>query len=172
MAKVDFPDSSSPFFNPALYNTVKPEAKKSKEKDDVRGVKKPRFSAILDEAAGETASAGEIRDLSPSEETLRELLDGVHSAGDELRQRPFPEEIKKYKQAVRNFLHYIVENGYTVEEQTSGTNLLKRKKFTLVQVADRKLEQLAASIMAGQNSQLEILARLDEIAGILVDLLQ
>jgi uncharacterized protein YaaR (DUF327 family) len=37
---------------------------------------------------------------------------------------------------------------------------------------DRKLEQLAAGILAGQHSQMDILARVEEINGLLVDLLQ
>jgi uncharacterized protein YaaR (DUF327 family) len=41
----------------------------------------------------------------------------------------------------------------------------------LIQVVDQKLEQLAAGILTGQASQLELLARVDEIAGLLVDLL-
>jgi uncharacterized protein YaaR (DUF327 family) len=168
MAKVDFSDSANPFFNPALY-AHNAEAKKANEKGGVKGTKKPLFSALLEKSAQETE---QVRELLPSEEAVKELLDGVHSAGDALKSRPFPEEIKQYKTAVRDFLHYVVENGYTVEEQISGGNILKRKKFTLVQVVDRKLEQLAAGILAGQRSQLEILAKVEEINGILVDLLQ
>jgi uncharacterized protein YaaR (DUF327 family) len=39
-------------------------------------------------------------------------------------------------------------------------------------VVDQKLERLAAGIMAGQVTQLEILAKVDEITGILVNLLR
>jgi uncharacterized protein YaaR (DUF327 family) len=166
MAKVDFPEN--PFFNPALYahNT---EAKKAGEKGKTKKTGNSLFTALLEKNIQETEAALE---LPPSEEAVKKLLDGVHSAGDALKSRPFPEEIREYKKAVRNFLHYVVENGYTVKEESSGVNILKRKRFTLVQVVDRKLEQLAAGILAGQNSQLEILARVEEINGLLVDLLQ
>jgi uncharacterized protein YaaR (DUF327 family) len=166
MAKVDFPEGNTPFFNPAAY--ARAETQKTKEKPAPRGAAKPRFAHILE-------SAQELEpppDLPASEEAVQGLLDDVHSAGDDLKNRPFPEEIKRYKQAVRNFLHHVVENGYALEEHTSGAGLLKRKKFTLVQVVDRKLEQLAAGILSGQTLQLELLARIDEIAGLLVNLLQ
>jgi len=42
----------------------------------------------------------------------------------------------------------------------------------LIQVVDHKLEQLAAGILAGQRSRLEILARVEEINGLLVDLIR
>lgn len=166
MAKVDFPEGSSPFFNPLAYSGAKREDKKIKEKP-----KALPFSRLLETAESDAASeTEEALSLEPSEETLKALLDDVHQVGEELQAKPFPENIKRYKQAVRSFLHYIVENGYTAQERMSGTNILKRKKFTLLQVVDRKLEQLAAGILAGQRSRLEILARVEEINGLLVDL--
>jgi uncharacterized protein YaaR (DUF327 family) len=39
-------------------------------------------------------------------------------------------------------------------------------------VADQKLEQLAAGLISGQLGQVDMLARLEEITGLLVDLLQ
>jgi uncharacterized protein YaaR (DUF327 family) len=170
MAKVDFPEGALSFLNPAAYSALKAETKKTKDKT-AQGVQKPRFSRVLEDAE-RTEEAEALPDLPVSEEALQELLDDVHICGDELKRRPFPEEIKQYKRAVRNFLHYVVENSYTLEERTSGVNLLRRKKFTLVQVVDRKLESLAASILANQVTQIELLARIDEIAGLLVNLLQ
>jgi uncharacterized protein YaaR (DUF327 family) len=170
MAKIEFPEST--FFNPSAYTSIKAETKK---KQDIHKGQKSLFSGILEHInrnpEAEPGAALE-EDLPFSDETVTALLDTVHSAGDDLKNRPLPEEILRYKTAVRNFLHYVVKYGYTAEKQVSGTNLLKRKNFTIVQVVDRKLEQLAAGILAGQNGQLEILARLEEITGLLVDLMQ
>ncbi len=166
MAKVDFPEGTSPFFNPAAYAGIKRDDKKIKEKG-----KTPAFSKILEGAESEEAAETEsLQHLPASEEALRALLDDIHQAGEALSAKPVMDTIKRYKEAVRAFLHYVVENGYTAEERVSGFNILKRKKFTLIQVVDRKLEQLAAGILSGQRSQLEILARVEEINGLLIDL--
>ena len=42
----------------------------------------------------------------------------------------------------------------------------------MVQVVDKKLEQLAAGILAGQFTQMNILERVEEITGLLVDIMQ
>jgi uncharacterized protein YaaR (DUF327 family) len=175
-----------PSFNPAVYTILPGEAKKAPPDKVSAGKARPaRFAALLEESR--EAAESRPPEASPDGETaLQELLDEVHSSGDDLKQRPFPEEVKRYKKAVRNFLHYIVERGYTAEQQTGIPNSLKpafnrrrgtaqswdRTVYTLIQVADRKLEQLAAGIMAGQLPQLELLARVDEINGILIDLVQ
>jgi uncharacterized protein YaaR (DUF327 family) len=166
--KIDIPGGNAPAFNPASY-AVRTEAQKPKDKG---GVKKNTFSRLLErQDARETGEAFALPEYPPSEETLQELLDDVHSAGDALRLRPLGEEIKRYKQAVRHFLHYVVANNYSVKTESYLLNHEKRCKVQ-IEVVDRKLEQLAAGILSGQLGQIDILARLDEITGLLVDLLQ
>ena len=166
MAKVD---GNIPLINPAVYGNLKPEIKQTREKGKARSARETSFSEVLEDQLQETEA---LQDLPVSEEVLQRLLDDVHSSGDDLKKHPFPEEIKRYKQAVRNFLHYVVDNAYAAEEQISGINPVRRKTYTIIQVVDQKLEQLAAGILAGQIVQLNLLARIDEINGMLVDIFQ
>ena len=76
-----------------------------------------------------------------------------------------------FREAVKGFLAYVMKRALEVTEHISGSNILKRKKFTLVDVIDRKLESLAAAVLAGQADQMEILRRIDEIKGLIVDLM-
>jgi len=172
MASIAFPDGSAPLFNPGAYESAAAEARKAAGGKGGKTQSKKSFALFFEKAAHNEAAPGNIRELPLSEDSLHELLDEVHSAGDALSKRPFPPEIKAYREAVRNFIHYVVENSYDTEEQTSGTAVLKRKKFTLVRVIDSKLEGMASAILRGQINQLEILERLDEIKGLLVDLIQ
>ena len=102
---------------------------------------------------------------------LEALLDDVHSAGDTLKGRQTPDTILAYKDAVRSFVGYVVSRAFDVTESTSGGNILKRKKFTQVQVIDAKLEELARGILSNQKNQLAVLERIEEINGLLVDLM-
>ena len=170
MANIVFPDGSSPLFNPVAYGEASAETRKTKTvggKNKKTGEAKTGFTSFLEKTV-----LGNIKELPHSEESLHELLDEIHSSGDALSKRPFLQEIVAYRTAVRNFVNYVVENGFDTEEQTSGVNVLKRKKFTLVRVIDSKLEGMAAAILKGQLNQLEILEKLDEIKGLLVDLLE
>ncbi|MDR3123492.1 MAG: YaaR family protein [Treponema sp.] len=166
MDKIDIPGGGAPVFTPPSY-AARTETRKPRGKE---GVKKNAFSRLLGEVreAEETLA---LDDYPPSEEALQELLDDVHSAGDALRLRPLAEEIKHYKQAVRQFLYYVVANGYSVKTENYLFNHEKRRKVQIA-VVDQKLEQLAAGILSGQIGQVDILARLDEITGLLVDLMQ
>jgi len=163
MAKVELPDNLMLGLVPGL------SGKKTEKKKETPKAK--AFKSIFRDA--ETIEQTPAAEGEPfTEAAASELLDSVHAAGEDLRRDPNPERIKAYKSAVRNFVHYVVERAYDVVEKSSGGNILKRKKFTTVVIIDERLERLAADVLSAQRDKLDILRRLDEIHGLLVDLLR
>jgi hypothetical protein len=127
------------------------------------------FRKEVERAASALGMASALKDGG---ESLEELLDAVHIAGDALKAAPSQETIVGYRQAVRAFLARVVDEGYAVEESVSGNNILKRKKFMVVRLVDAKLDALAADLLLNQKEQLGLLERIEEIKGLLIDLLQ
>jgi uncharacterized protein YaaR (DUF327 family) len=170
MDKVDF--SASSLLNAPLLPGMRQDTKKTRAKGEAKKSGKTFFSELLEKSGGEL---GPLKELAPSEEALTELMDEVHNTGSDLIDRPFHDEIIRYKQAVRNFIHYVVENGYTVEKtkslvQNPQVRRRETKIHVQIRVIDHKLEELAAAILSGQVTQLERLSKIDEIKGLLVDL--
>lgn len=170
MAKIDF-SNVLPFFNPVIAG-ADTKTKKTRTKAPVTA-SAAAFESILEEAR-ESEEVGELPNLPASDEVVQKLLDAVHDAGDALKNHPLPQEILRYKQAVRGFIHYVVGNGYDAERQTHGSKRSRRGERidTIARVVDHKLEQLATGILAGQVAQIAILDRLEEITGLLVDMMQ
>ncbi len=140
--------------------------KKNERKKKVSG---SLFSNLLSSEKG-----GEVSGISFSEsdddQSIEEMLDGIFEIGERLKEKPTFLLVKEYKQAVSGFLKHVVSSSFLVEEEISGFNILKRKRFLLVRVIDEKLERLASSILRDQAEQLELLKRVEEINGLLVDL--
>lgn len=146
------------------------------EKREKKRIKTTSFFSFL---STETEEGERTAEISPSllnaeqlYAQLEETLDRVHQLGERLKNDPTLSGVKEYKDAVRNFLRLIVKGCYRIDEKTSSKGILNRKKYTQIRVIDEKLERLAAEVMQGQREQLEILKRVDEIYGALVDLLQ
>ena len=182
MAKVDGTDPSL-YMNPSAYSRVKDD-KKSK---GARRTDKTEFSKLFTDLKGKTADQlGPLYNLPVSEDSVNFLMDEVRDAGDRLKNRPLPEEIMRYKQAVRNFINYVIQNVYSVENDEGIPNFLKPgfkgrrgtpeamegKGYTKLTVIDKKLDDLAAMLLSSQVRQLELVSRLEEIRGLLIDLLQ
>jgi len=186
MAKVDSADTSF-YMNPAAYAQVKPDRAGDKKTKGIRKGEKTGFSRFFDDLRGLTADElGSLHNLPVSEDSVNLLMDDVRSAGDALYNRPLPDEIIRYKQAVRNFINYVVKNAYALDHEKGIPKFLKpgftgergteeamsQKRYTKISVIDKKLEDLAAMLLSSQARQLELTSRLEEIRGLLIDLLQ
>jgi uncharacterized protein YaaR (DUF327 family) len=152
---------------------------------------KKLFSAFLKNqpASDELSAAGPALAGLPAEDAVASLLDSVHDAGDALSKRPFPDEIRRYRLTIRNFMRYVLDNAYGVKEEDGIPNYLKagfngeryrrdpelrkaKNRYSTVSVIDLKLDRLAADVMTGQVKQLNLLKSIEEINGLLVDLLE
>jgi len=169
MARVDFPEGLNPFA-PLLPRKTPDEKKAAKGK----GLFRTTLAKAL-EGTGEAegpSGAGSLSGAAFNDGDLESLLDEVHQSGERLKDNPTVDLVQAYKKAVRDFIHHVVERSYLVEEKSSGGNVLKRKKYYRIAVIDESLERLAAEILRNQRDRLEILRRVDEINGMIVDLLR
>ncbi|MDR0662568.1 MAG: YaaR family protein [Spirochaetaceae bacterium] len=189
MARID--DFSTARLNETASFTPFTGTKPKKNTENRKGERtSPLFFNTL---AKETQDAPRLEPentvASPDGGALTFLLDDVHNAGDALSKRPFPEEIKRYRSAIQKFIRYVVDNAYSVKEdagipgsQKAGFSGARRKndpesrharnKYSSVQIIDQKLDRLAADIMTGQMKQINLLKNIEEINGLLVDLLE
>ncbi len=157
-----------PFGGP-IFRPNNREEKRVKHKKD-----RPLAFASIFGVADESSPTGEgaiLPDGGEGSGGLEGLLDQVHAIGEKIKENPTLALIQDYKKAVRGFLSYVVKHALALERTESGANVLKRKRFTLISIIDQRLERFAAEILAGQREQLEILRRIDEINGLLIDLL-
>lgn len=127
------------------------------------------FSAANEES--EHSEGATLPGRGGDDAPIESLLDQVHEIGEKVKENPTVAVVQQYKTAVRAFLAYVIKHTLALERRESGSNILRRKRFTLINVIDQRLERFAAEIVAGQQEQLQILERIDEINGLLVDLL-
>jgi uncharacterized protein YaaR (DUF327 family) len=165
MAGVDFPEGITPY-GPSYVPRRKEDEKKAGKG---KGLFRTALGKAVDEARGGDASRS-LDSAGFSQAGLEELLDEVHEAGDALKEKATVDLVQAYKKAVRDFVHFVIERSFSVEQKTSGRNILKRNVYFRVSVIDDALEKLAAEILRNQRDNLEILRRVDEINGMLVDL--
>jgi uncharacterized protein len=135
-------------------------------------LKNKNFHSIMSPFVNKTDDVFELDDYGHGNAPLEDLLDDVYDKGEKLKESPTFERIKSYKKSIKQFMDYIVRNTVKMEEKMSGANILKRKRFTLLEIVDKKLESLVTEVLSSQKDQVSILNKVDEINGLLVDLLQ
>jgi uncharacterized protein YaaR (DUF327 family) len=167
---VDIGSGGAALINPFLGQILPGGAVRPKKNQKAGGAGKLSFASFLKKDE-KTQTAGDVDAFSTENASLDALLDDVYSAGDALKNRPFPDEIQNYKRAVKHFVKFVVDNAFDVET-TQSKNRKKEISYTSITIIDQKLEKLAADVMASQGGKLDLLSRVHEINGLLVDLLK
>jgi uncharacterized protein YaaR (DUF327 family) len=152
----------------AAFFSKRSEEKKTRKKAPVG---RRQFADAVRKAGAGEAVAGDFDRSGRRRRSLEELLDEVHSSGGELLETQSLEAIKRYRAAVRSFLDLVLARMLATEQRSSGAGVTRRKRFTQIRVVDQKLERLVSDLLADQHRQLDILGRVNEIGGLLVDLL-
>lgn len=168
-------------FNPLFYSqsaAALEAAKKNKKEEEQKktGKVKTRFADLLHKAEEIPATDPDLPiEIASMEidEAVAFLMDEVTMAGEELKNSPLPKCYESYKKKITQFLHFVEKNTYDIENQLGirSPRFKNRKKYIIVTVVNEKLEQLARDIMFIQSSQISMLAKVEEIKGLLVDLL-
>jgi uncharacterized protein YaaR (DUF327 family) len=101
-----------------------------------------------------------------AQETLVAFLAEIDEQGKRLAKHPIRSEIEKYRALVGKFVKEALQQMNVVEKHTDRKN----RSFTLVKEIDKKLSELTELLLSGQAKPIDILGKLDEIQGLLVDL--
>lgn len=145
---------------------------RKKERVEKKKKSAPVFTEALKKAETEEAQGVPGDSVFFDDLTLEEMIDQIHESGERLKESPSITRVMEYKQAVRNFMHHVVTRSLRVETREGArfNPLKKQKKFTIIRIIDEKLERLAAGILQNQKNRLDLLKSIDEINGLLVDL--
>jgi len=104
-------------------------------------------------------------------ENVQEQIENIIELGQKLKKRISQQNILNYKNSVKNFLKAILKNVFTVEEKLSSRNILNQKKYTIIKVVDKKLDNLVVNLLLNQSKELNIMHSLEEIQGLLINLM-
>ena len=102
---------------------------------------------------------------------LTEMRNDIDEQGKRLADRVDVRELEKYRRLIREFLDEIVSNGYTFSREDAYASRGKHRYIATVQTVNEHLDALGKEVIKEQADQIEILHRVDDIRGLLLDLM-
>lgn len=142
--------------------TIK-EKIKSLKKEKTSGTTVVKHTPFFDEILA-------IQQVESVKKELDELIKEIDLAGNEFAKNPTIETLKKYKTLIKSFMEMVIKKIYRVKEKYSKKFWLKQKVFTIIEKIDKKLEELTNYILEKEKEHINLMATLDEIRGLLIDL--
>jgi hypothetical protein len=105
---------------------------------------------------------------------LREQLDGeltaIQEQGRRLARNMSLSDLKKYRDMVAGFLKLCISGGLSCKEERLSSRYGRTKVLTIIKTVNQKLLAMAEALLSENKDSLKVLALVDEIRGLLLDL--
>jgi len=102
---------------------------------------------------------------------LQEMKKAIDEQGERLADRADVKEYERYRRLIKEFLDEIVSNGYSFSREDAYASRGRHRYIATVQVIDEKLDELGKEVMKEHADKIEVLNRIDDIRGLLLDLM-
>jgi len=102
---------------------------------------------------------------------MQQLKKDIDEQGAKLADRVDVKELERYRRLIREFLDEIVSNGYTFSREDAYASRGRHRYIATVKVVDEKLDELGKEVLKENADKIEILHRIDDIRGLLLDLM-
>ena len=140
--------------------------------------KKKAFSSVLERVQEENMLAQEGLPIELAgmdiEDAVIYLKDAADIAADKLRESQLPENFEEYRRKVSQFMKYIVKTNFRTKTKNRSGRSARRAALdphTQIVVINQKLDELTRMLLHTHSDTLKMLAKIEEINGLLVDLI-
>lgn len=106
-----------------------------------------------------------------SHEQLNRHIRLIQQQGERLAQSMTIRELQQYKAMVRSFLEDTVRRGVAMKDTSGRDRRGRNKRYKLLDEIDSALLSLADELLEDEAGRIELLQKLGEIRGMLINLL-
>ncbi len=102
---------------------------------------------------------------------VAELFDEIRAEAEDIFTHVDLSKFEKYRSLISRLLSELVNNAYLIKTDLATDEGGNRRVLTLVSVIDVKLEEMAADLLRQNGRLIDYLGRVDELRGLIMDLL-
>lgn len=99
---------------------------------------------------------------------LKHLLDDIINQGERLSRHQTLRELIKYKRSVKSFIKVAVNNGLELSHDFNLNG--ESRHLSIVKQIDKQLLELTDTMIAEESHSIDLLDKIGEIKGLLIDL--
>lgn len=138
----------------------------------MEGLSAVNISRAVDKKAVKDTFKMKMEELEQEEirKDLKVLYDKIEIQTNKLEDKLFIDDLINYKKLVKEFLNLTVNNSHIFFKESSLDRRGRHRIYSLVKKVDQELDELTKDFLDIENNRLNILKRLDDIKGILMDI--
>ena len=139
-------------------NDINPIAQASETKDKPKTNGQFKFTL---------ASAIQDEEL---QERLTTLMDKIDEQGKKISEHMDIRDMKQYRSLVKEFVNEVVNRSHKFSRENFLDRRGRHRVYGMVKLVDKNLDDLAEALVEDEKDHLDILGRVDEIRGLLLDI--
>lgn len=102
---------------------------------------------------------------------LSVLMENIESQGKRITKHMDVVDMRRYREMIKEFMNEIVNHSHKFSRQNFLDKRGRHRVYGMIKLIDKNLDELASQLMAEEQDALAILSKIDEIRGLLLDLL-
>ncbi|AXI00707.1 DUF327 family protein [Sporosarcina sp. PTS2304] len=103
-------------------------------------------------------------------EQITRLFGDISTAGDRLARSRNLRDMAKYKMLIKRFLKEAVESGIELKQSHTWNQFGDGRRLKIVRTIDEKLIALTEALLDEEETSIDLLAKIGEIKGLLINL--
>ena len=138
----------------------------------MEGLSAVNVSRAVDRKAVKDTFKMKMEDLEQEQirSELKVLYDKIEIQSNKLQDKLFIDDLINYKKLIKEFLNITVNNSHIFFKESSLDRRGRHRIYSIVKKVDQELDELTKDFIDIENNRIDILKRLDDIKGMLMDI--
>ena len=126
-------------------------------------------SALVDDTFKFTLAAA--IDDADLQEKLTNLLNDITTQGKLLSEHMDIRDMKRYRGLVKDFLNEVVNRSHKFSRENFLDRRGRHRVYGMIKLVDEQMDELATALVQDEKDHIDILNKVDEIRGLLLDII-
>ena len=109
-------------------------------------------------------------DQSELQDKLKEMVEDITNQGKKISEHMDIRDLKVYRTMISNFINEIVANGHKFSRENFLDKKGRHRVYGVIRAVNDKLDELATELLKSEKNQVNILERIGEIQGLVLDM--
>ncbi len=103
-------------------------------------------------------------------ERLNLMMEEIVMQGDKIVKRMDVRDMRRYRTLIKDFMNEIVNRSHKFSRENFLDRRGRHRVYGIIRLVDEKLDELAQELVNEECDKIAILAKVDEIRGLLLDI--
>lgn len=104
------------------------------------------------------------------QEKLGNMMQEITEQGEKIAKHMDIKDMRKYRELIKGFLNEVVNRSHKFSRENFLDRRGRHRVYGIVKLVDKNLDELAGELVKEEKNHLEIVGRIDDIRGLLLDI--